>query len=226
VTTISVIIPALNEAGNILRCIEAVYAESCGIEIIVADGGSSDDTKLLASGHPGVKVVESERGRGIQMNAGASAASGDVLLFLHADTTLEKGWSRSIQETFDDSSFAGGAFTFSVDNPSTKYRLLETWVRMRCALFELPFGDQAIFIRRDVFRISGGYRDIPLMEDVDLIKRMKRTGRIAVLDKKAITSDRRWTDKGLLKTASINQITMLLYKLGVSPERLFRLYYR
>ncbi|MGC2062887.1 MAG: TIGR04283 family arsenosugar biosynthesis glycosyltransferase [Thermodesulfovibrionales bacterium] len=223
---ISVIIPALNEAANISTCIEAVCAEGGEIEIIVADGGSTDNTRPLASGYPGLKVVESKRGRGIQMNTGAFAASGDVFIFLHADTTLEKGWSQSIRETLEDGSFAGGAFTFSVDNPSSKYRLVEAWVQMRCALFGLPYGDQAIFIRKDIFRILGGYRDIPLMEDVDLIGRMKKIGRIAILDKKAFTSGRRWTENGLVKTASVNQITMLLYKLGVSPERLYRLYYR
>ncbi|MFA5353729.1 MAG: hypothetical protein WC291_05825, partial [Thermodesulfovibrionales bacterium] len=132
----------------------------------------------------------------------------------------------SIAETLGESPFVGGAFTFAVNHPSWKYRLVESWVKLRCSLFALPYGDQAIFVRRDIFIMLKGYRDIPLMEDVDLIGRMKETGRIAILDRKAFTSARRWAEKGLLKTAVINQITMILYKAGVSPERLFEFYYR
>jgi rSAM/selenodomain-associated transferase 2 len=223
---ISVVVPTLNEAENITKCIESIRLESHDIEIIIADGSSSDNTREIASEYPGVAVVESKRGRGIQMNTGASTASGDILLFLHADTTLEKGWSQSIRESLDENSIVGGAFTFAVDNPSWKYCLVEVWVKLRCKLCSLPYGDQAIFVRKSAFELIGRYKSIPLMEDVDLIERMKESGRIAILDKKAITSERRWSHKGLVKTAAINQITMLLYKFGVSPERLFRLYYR
>lgn len=223
---ISIIIPTLNEAVNIGKCVKTVLAESGNFEIIVADGGSADGTKEIASGYAGVKVLDSRRGRGIQMNTGASAATGDLLLFLHADTMLEQGWSESIMETLRKQAFVGGAFTFAIDNHSWKYRIVEAWVKLRCALCKLPYGDQAIFIRKDVFIAMNGYKDIPLMEDVNLIERLRKIGRIKILNKKAFTSERRWTKKGLIKTAFINQITMLLYKLGVSPERLFRFYYR
>lgn len=223
---ISVVIPTLNEAGNIGRCIESILLEGRDIQIIIADGGSSDNTREIASGYPDVTVVHSNLGRGIQMNTGASAALGDIFLFLHADTTLEMGWAQSILKSLDENSVVGGAFTFAVNNPSWKYRLVEIWVTLRCKLCSLPYGDQAIFVRKSAFERIGGYKHIPLMEDVDLIERMKGSGRIAILDKKAFTSERRWSHKGLMKTASINQITMLLYKLGVSPESLFRLYYR
>lgn len=223
---ISIIIPTLNEAENIDRCMKAVLAESSDFEVIIADGGSSDNTKTIVSGYPGVKIVDFRKGRGIQMNSGALAATGDVLLFLHADTRLEQGWAKSIMETLRKETFIGGAFTFAIDNYAWQYRIIETWVRLRCSLFKLPYGDQAIFVRKNVFTLMRGYKDIPLMEDVDFIKRLRKMGRTIILNKKAFTSERRWENKGLLKTIFINQITMLLYKLGVSPERLFRLYYR
>jgi rSAM/selenodomain-associated transferase 2 len=223
---ISVIIPTLNEAAYIGKCIEAIRREDDRIEIIVADGGSIDNTKEIAAGYKKVINVDSEKGRGLQMNMGAAASSCDMLLFLHADTTIESGWSQSILSALDDPSVIGGAFTFAVNDHSWKYRLVEAWVKMRCNLFNLPYGDQAVFIKKSTFEMISGYRNIPLMEDVDLIDRMKKAGRISILDKKAFTSERRWKKKGLIKTAAINQITMLLYKLGVSHDRLSRFYYR
>lgn len=223
---ISIIIPTLNEASLIRGCINLLHAEACDAEIIVADGGSIDDTREMASDIHGVRVVASRRGRGIQMNRGASEATGDILLFLHADTVLEPGWSHNILSALDKTAIVGGAFTFSVRSLSWKYRLVETWVRMRSALCKLPYGDQGIFIRKEVFEHINGYREIPLMEDVDLIGRMRNVGRIAIVEKKAFTSERRWAKKGLLRTAAMNQVTMLLYRLGVSPERLYQIYYR
>lgn len=223
---ISVVIPTYNEAGNIGRCIEAVRSEDSHPEIIIADGRSTDRTKEIAVDYPGVVVVDADRGRGIQMNAGASVASGDVLLFLHADTVIEKGWSEAVSESLVDVAVVGGAFTFSVDNLSWRYRLVEAWVQMRCTICKLPYGDQVLFIRKDVFRTLGGYRAVPLMEDVDLVARMKEKGKISILSKRAFTSARRWEEKGLFRTAFINQVMMILYACGVSPEKLYRLYYR
>lgn len=223
---ISVIIPAVNEELHMAQCIESLMAEVFSGEIIVADGGSTDRTKQIASGYSGVHVVASAKGRGTQMNTGSEHATGDVLLFLHADTIVEQGWSKELCSALVDPSVVGGAFRFCIDNQSPKYRLVEAWVRLRCRLFRLPYGDQAIFIRASVFDKLGGYKEIPLMEDVDLVSRMKNQGRIALLQKKAVTSGRRWVSRGLFRTAAINQITMLLYQFGVSPERLARFYYR
>ncbi|MBI5848909.1 MAG: TIGR04283 family arsenosugar biosynthesis glycosyltransferase [Nitrospirae bacterium] len=223
---ISVIIPVLNEEMHLARCMESLRQEAFSGELIVADGGSTDRSKEIAEKCHGVQWVESGKGRGVQMNAGSAVAAGDFLLFLHADTLLEQGWSKEVCSAFDDPSVIGGAFSFSIDDPSPKYRFVEAWVRMRCRVFRLPYGDQAIFIRKSVFQKLGGYKEIPLMEDVDIIKRMKSNGEIALLSCRAVTSGRRWIGKGLVKTALINQITMLLYQLGVSPERLARFYYR
>ena len=223
---ISVIIPALNEEDNIGRCIEGVLKDGCDCQIIVADGNSLDRTAEVAKSFPGVSLIQSLKGRGIQMNMGASVATGDILLFLHADTMLETGWASSILYVLEDVSISGGAFTLGIRSQLWKYRLVEAWVKLRCRLCLLPYGDQAILVRKSVFDIIGGYRSFPVMEDVDFISRLKKLGAIVISDKKAITSERRWSKKGLIKTAAMNQLIMLLYMLGVNPDRLARIYYR
>jgi rSAM/selenodomain-associated transferase 2 len=169
---ISVIIPTLNEEDNIGRCIQAIRSEDDCCEVILADGGSTDRTVEIAGTYEGVRIVKTGRGRGLQMNKGAAAAGGEVLLFLHADTRLEEGWTKAIVSLLDDRSVAGGAFSFKVDNPDRHYRLIELWVGFRCGIFKLPYGDQGIFVRRDIFDGLGGYREIPLMEDVDMVRRL------------------------------------------------------
>lgn len=223
---ISVIIPTLNEETNIPKCLEHLRMERGVSEIIIADGGSTDRTIELAGKYGDIKITDSPRGRGIQMNRGASLADGVILLFLHADTTLQKGWAGDIITALDDRSFAGGAFTLRIDNPQKKYRLVEQWVKFRCAVFKLPYGDQGLFVRRDIFTKLGGFRDIPLMEDVDIIDRMKKAGRLVILEKNAFTSERRWVRNGLVLTAVMNQTIMMLYRLGMPPHRLAKLYYR
>ena len=223
---ISVIIPTLNEEEHIQRCIRSVGATQTGCEIILADGGSTDGTIEKAGACEGVRIVKTGRGRGLQMNRGAEAAVGDVLLFLHADTRLEEGWSRAVRSQLADRSMAGGAFTFKVDSGERKYRLIEFWVKLRCILFKLPYGDQGIFVRRDIFEGLGGYREIPLMEDVDLIGRMRKKGRIAILGKKAFTHQRRWKRVGWVRASLQNQLIMILYRLGQSPDTLAKIYYR
>ncbi len=222
---ISVIIPTVNEERNIGVCIREVLAEGVDCEIIVADGGSTDCTVEKAKEFHGVKVVSSDRGRGLQMNRGVLSASGNVLLFLHADTRLEEGWSRDVNGALRDDAFAGGAFSLGIDGAGRHFRLIELWVKMRCSLFSLPYGDQGIFVRRDIFDKLGGYRDIPLMEDVDLVRRIKRTGHMTVLTRKAVTSARRWAGGGWIRVSLLNQLIMVLFRLGVDPGRLAKMYY-
>lgn len=223
---ISVVIPTYNEEGVVGRCIEAVAAEGADCEIIVSDGGSSDGTVAEAEGFQNVVVVRSRKGRGYQMNAGAACARGNVFLFLHADTTLQKGWSREVLSVCEEEAVAGGAFTLRIDGPGRRYRLTECWVKVRCRLFRLPYGDQAIFVKRGAFENMNGYRDIPLMEDVDMVERMKELGRIAILNKVAYTQARKWMSEGWLCTSLRNQLIMLMYRMGVDPHRLARIYYR
>jgi rSAM/selenodomain-associated transferase 2 len=222
---ISVIIPALNEAGVIANCIESLREEEGNIEIIAVDGGSVDGTPEIISNYNDIVLVKSPKGRGRQMNEGAGAASGDVYLFLHADTILEQGWSNEIMTALGDGSVKGGAFTLAIDSAGRRYRLIEHLVRLRCALWKLPYGDQGIFVRRGVFERIGGYKNIPLMEDVDLVERIKREGRISILPGKAITSHRRWEKKGWIETTLMNQVIMVMYRLGIDTKRLAEIYY-
>jgi rSAM/selenodomain-associated transferase 2 len=223
---ISVIIPVLNEEEHIAGCIKALKDEVFDCEIIITDGGSTDRTAEVAASFQGVKVICTEKGRGNQMNTGAASASGEILLFLHADTILEKGWAAEILSLFENDAVSAGAFTFSIQSQEWKYRLIEAWVKLRCTLCSLPYGDQAIFVGKSAFDKIGGYKNIPLMEDVDLIIRLKKLGPINILDKKAVTSERRWKKKGLIRTMAMNQLIMLLYIFGVDPFRLARIYYR
>jgi rSAM/selenodomain-associated transferase 2 len=223
---ISVIIPALNEEAYVRSCLEAIRQEDDTCEIIVVDGGSADRTIEIAEGFQGVKVLRTDRGRGLQMNAGASSASGEALLFLHADTILQRGWRMALERTLQDTSVAGGAFTFAIDSPLKRYRAVEQWVKFRCFIFKLPYGDQGIFVRTAVYEKIKGFKNMPIMEDVELIGRLKKQGKISVLGTSAFTSERRWLEKGLLYTAVINQLIMLLYRLGISPKTLAKIYYR
>ncbi len=223
---ISVIIPTLNEEASISGCIDAVRAEDAGIGIIVADGGSEDRTCETVLRHGGVQLVRTGRGRGQQLNSGAEAATGDILLFLHADTVLEQGWSGALRRAYAAEEDLCGAFTFAVDDPSWRFRTVEQWVALRCALCRLPYGDQGLFVARSLFDRIGGFHDMPLMEDVELVRRMKKSGRLRILDHRAFTSARRWQRKGVLRTALLNQFVMTLYLLGADPGRLYRIYYR
>jgi rSAM/selenodomain-associated transferase 2 len=223
---ISVIIPTLNEQENISGCIESIKADGGDHEIIVCDGGSSDATVQIVREYDDVILIETGKGRGSQMNKGGEAANGEVLLFLHADTKLERGWSRELLSALVDESIIGGAFAFRIDNYAMRYRLIESWVKLRCTLFSLPYGDQGIFVRRGIFDRTGGYRDIPLMEDVEIIGRLKKEGKLALLKKCAVTRDRRWVRKGWIRASVSNQMVMLMYKMGIDPHTLARLYYR
>lgn len=222
---ISVVVPTFNEEGVVGRCIGAVKAEKADCEIIVADGGSSDNTLGDVEGLRDVLVVRSGKGRGLQLNAGAQAARGDVLLFLHADTVLEEGWSRDLLSACSEDGVAGGAFTFKIDVSGFQYRLIEFWVKLRCRMFSLPYGDQGIFVKKEIFEKLNGYRDIPLMEDVDIVERMKKFGSIVILRKNAYSNARKWVTEGWFRTSVRNQILMLMYRMGVAPHYLAKIYY-
>ena len=168
---ITVVIPTLNEAPWIRGAVESVAAGAS--EVIVVDGGSADATVQEATS-AGARVIAGPRRRASQMQAGAQEALGDWLVFLHADTRLEAGWSDALRAL--DVSFVAGAFRFRLDSPRARYRLLEAAVRLRCAALALPYGDQGIFVRREAFVTCGGFGDVPILEDVDLVRRLRRCG--------------------------------------------------
>lgn len=218
---VSVIIPALNEAENIRAALSAIGGLA---EVIVVDGGSSDNTRNIAEGL-GAKVIETPPGRGLQMDTGALSAMGDILLFLHADTRLPSRWLDSIGEAMGDRGNVGGAFGLRIDSDKKLFRLIERAVDFRSRHLGLFYGDQALFARREVFLKAGGYRKLPLMEDVDCVKRLRKLGTLILLDERVTTSPRRWLRGGVVRNTLRNWLMLALYFSGVSPERLYGRYY-
>jgi rSAM/selenodomain-associated transferase 2 len=224
--TVSVIIPVLHESALINAAIAHVRSIEPGapVEVIVVDGAEEADT-LHAVRDGEVRGVRSARGRGAQMNRGAEAAQGDVLLFLHADTALPPGGLKAIIAAMEGGCFVGGAFDLGIDGRGVMFRLIERVASLRSRITRVPYGDQAIFIRRDFFRSLGGYKEMALMEDVDLMRRVKRGGgAIFILPERVRTSGRRWSREGPVRCTLRNWAIVILYLLGVSPERLARRY--
>jgi rSAM/selenodomain-associated transferase 2 len=214
------VIPALDEEQRLPAAIQSVRADA---DVIVVDGGSRDATRAVAAAE-GARVLESPRGRGRQLDEGARAATGDWLLFLHADTRLEAGWVDALAALPPD--VVGGAFRFAVDSPRAAFRAVERAVRLRLRLFALPYGDQGIFVRREVYARIGGVPHLPLMEDVAFVRRLRRAGRLAFLPTRAFTCARRWDRYGIVGTTLRNWWLIGLYAAGQSPERLARRYGR
>ncbi len=221
---ISIIIPALNEADVIGGVLDHIRSAE-NTEIIVADGGSIDGT-LEQAGLRGVKTIRTTRGRAIQMNAGAAEASGDVLLFLHADSRLPQGYGNGIQRVLNRKGIVAGAFELAIDSPEPSFRLIERVANWRARYLQTPYGDQAIFLPARHFRAIGGYPTMPIMEDFALVRKLRKMGRIAVLPDPVVTSPRRWLKLGIWKTFIINQLVVAGYISGISTARLARLYRR
>jgi rSAM/selenodomain-associated transferase 2 len=233
VSRISIIMPVLNESANLQRAIESTQP-SDNIEVIVVDGGSTDDTCQVAAAL-GVQVIVSPAGRSKQMNLGAAAATGDILLFLHGDSRLPLGFDRLIRQVMSgkEAPIAGGAseaiagaFRLGIDAPQRSLRWVERGVNWRSQVCQMPYGDQGIFLSAKVFQEIGGFPDLPIMEDFELIRRLRQRGKISIVPQPVMTSARRWLQKGILKTTSINQLMVLGYLGGVSPARLVALYRR
>jgi len=215
---ISIIIPTCDEEDTIAAAVNAV-AGLAGVEVVVADGGSTDRTVPLARA-AGARVTASERGRGSQQNAGAAAARGRVLLFLHADTRLPDCFQQSVLAILRLPGVVAGAFPLGIAARGRGFRLIEWGVNLRASLWQLPYGDQAIFLGAGQFRSMAGFREIPLLEDVDLVLRLRRLGRIELAPVPVLTSARRWQRLGLLRTTLINFLILLCFFAGVSPRRL------
>jgi rSAM/selenodomain-associated transferase 2 len=207
---ISIIIPTLNEEKSINQCLETVV-NIPGIEVIVSDGGSTDRTVEIAGQHRDVKVVHSHTGRGIQMNSGAACARGEILLFLHADCILPRENVLKIRQIIDSGIFVGGAFKIRLLSDKFPYRLIEMGINFRSKIFKLPYGDQGLFVKRAVFEELDGFREMPICEDLDFICRLKKCGRIAILNEKIFTSVRTWKNHGILRTSLRNQLLLASY---------------
>ncbi len=217
---VSVVIPTLDEASNIAAAIASVRGAD---EILVVDGGSRDATVAVAVS-AGARVLRTRACRGLQLAHGAEAATGDWLVFLHADTTLEAGWDAALRGLPD--AVAGGAFRFAIASPRAAFRAVEWGVALRCRLFRLPYGDQGLFARRAAYGNVGGFRPFPLMEDVDFVRRLGRSGRLVMLSGRAFTSPRRSERDGVLATTLRNVWLLVQYGAGRRPEDLARAYYR
>jgi rSAM/selenodomain-associated transferase 2 len=191
-------------------------------EILVVDGGSSDDTAARAK--EADRVLVTAPSRALQQNAGAFASTGDVLLFLHADCRLQVGSFEAIRDAFQNPKFAGGCFRQRIDAAGWKYRLMERGNAARVRLFKWAYGDQGIFVRRPVFERLGGFPELRLMEDLYFMKRLKREGRIALIDPPLRISARRWQKQGMLRQTLRNWSLITMAHCGVSPDRLARFY--
>ena len=218
--SISVVIPVWNEAASISETV--VRTKAAGVdEIIVVDGQSDDGTADFA-GAAGAKVVSTTRGRGPQMNAGAQAAACDLILFLHADCGIDSEAIDQLSRTMAENRnrVAFGCFRQRIDAEGTWYRWIERGNAFRAKHLGWIYGDQALFIRRDVFLEVGGFPEIPLMEDLALSKKLKKYGRPAVLDGSVDVSSRRWRKQGVLYSTLRNWCYVMLYHVGVPPQRL------
>ncbi len=222
---LSVVVPALNEAAFIEACIASASTAGSPVEIIVADGGSTDGTAERAA-RAGARIVRGARGRGAQANAGAGEASADVLLFLHADTALPEGYDRAVLSALDDPAVSGGGFSLGIAADGPGYRVVEVMANLRSRACRMPFGDQALFVRRPDFEKLGGFPDAPIMEDFAFVERLRRRGRVVTLAQRVATSARRWETLGLVRVTLTNKVIIWGYKFGVGPERLARWYAR
>lgn len=222
----SVIIPVLHEAeriNDLIQHLRRLDPEKSS-EIIVVDGAPEKDT-LRAVLDDQVTRISSEKGRAKQMNAGASIAKGDVVIFLHADTELPPSALRRMSEVINQNEYAGGAFDLGIKSDKMIFKVIGFLGSLRSRLNRIPYGDQAIFIRGDYFNEIGGYKDIPLMEDAELMRRIKRSGKkILILGDRVMTSPRRWEEDGLAYCILRNWVLQILYFLGVSPYKLVNFY--
>jgi rSAM/selenodomain-associated transferase 2 len=229
VKTLSVIVPMLNEERAIAPTLDAITAGASGaeviVEVIVVDGGSSDRSRDEARPRC-ARLLVAPRGLARQMNVGAATAEGDALAFVHADTLVPSTFARDIAVALADPAVVGGRFDLRLDDDAPMLRLIGWLISVRSRLSRTGTGDQAIFVRREVFERLGGYRDIALCEDLDLARRLKRAGRVACLRSQVTASARQWRERGVLATTARMWFIRIAFLLGVSPSRLAHLYNR
>ena len=218
---ISIIIPILNEAKILEKTLSQLQLEQEYHELIIVDGGSTDGSIRIAEKYG--KVLTSERGRARQLNIGAAAATGDILLFLHADIWLESGALAAV-ETALSSGYIGGGFQQKIDGKSILYRMIEIAGNIRGRYLKVFYGDSGIFLARANFDKIGGFSEIPILEEMEFSKGLRRLGKTTLVSPCIHISARRWETGGIVRTTLSNWLITLLYFLGVSPEKLARLY--
>jgi len=221
--TISVVIPVLNDAVPLRHLLTQLQTMPHVVEVFVVDGGSEDGGKS-ATEELGGKWMEGPPGRGPQLNLGAGESTGDVLWFLHADTTLSERSSEAILDTLRNPECVGGAFRFRLSNTRWYGPLFHFSVNLRSRVFKLPFGDQGLFVRRDLFEEMGGFRLSPILEDLDFVLRLRRKGELRIVPVSIGVSARRWDREGVLRRTVLNWIILFGFFFGVSPEKLVRFY--
>jgi rSAM/selenodomain-associated transferase 2 len=221
---VSAIIPTLNAAATLAQPLAALRGAAIVTEVVVVDGGSCDETVSLAHA-AGARVINAGRGRGTQLAAGADVASGDWLLFVHADCCLEPGWEGAVRAfcAAPQADARAGYFAFALDDPAPRARRMERIVAWRCRNFALPYGDQGLLIARSLYDTVGGFAPLPLMEDVDLVRRLGRH-RLARIGGRCIASARRYRRDGYGRRALRNLFCLSLYFAGVPPHRIARIY--
>ncbi len=221
ISDISVIIPTINEEGQITRL--AADLNSCVGERIIVDGGSSDRTVATAR-KSGFLVVHSSTGRGTQLNCGAQKSSGRILLFLHADTRLPKTFHTDILKTVNDQPNIIGAFRLAINDARFRFRIVAFFTNLRSHYLKMPYGDQCYFMTRETFDSLGGFPEIPVMEDYVFIRKARKHREIHTLKSQVTTSSRRWRRLGVIRTTIINQLMILGHALGISAEKLANFY--
>jgi len=219
---LSVIIPVLNEAETIAQTLQHLQAPA--VEIILVDGGSSDQTVAIAKERGAKVILSPEPGRAIQMNTGAQYATADTLLFLHADTQLPQNYLQLVEETLVKPKTVAGAFLLKINGQNPLLRLIEKGVNARSRFLQMPYGDQGIFFKKETFEKVGGFPILPIMEDFQLIRTLKKQGKIRLATASVLTSARRWQRLGVIQTTLINQIIIIGYFLGIPPSQLKQWY--
>jgi rSAM/selenodomain-associated transferase 2 len=223
VKKLSVVVPMLNEAATIASTLEALRRGAPDAEIIVVDGGSTDASVAIARPLCD-SVIDASRGRALQMNAGVRTSHGDALVFVHADTIVPSTFAADIASALSDPAVVGGRFDVVLDDSALPYRIIGTMISIRSRISRTGTGDQAIFVRRDVFDSLGGFPEFELCEDLEFSRRLKRAGHIACLRTRVTTSARRWNRDGVVRTVIRMWLIRAMYLMGVPPARLKRMY--